>query len=88
MKVVKRNGEITEFDEEKIYNAILKAMKFGSGIVKGNIAYTISEDIKRNVIASGKEQIDITEIETMVFEMLIAKKQRSKFANQGMEVSA
>jgi len=76
MKVVKRNGEVTEFDEEKIYNAILKAMKFGSGIVKANIAYTISEDIKKAVTASGKEQIDITEIETMVFEMLIAKKQK------------
>ena len=76
MKVVKRNKDVVDFDEEKIYNAIFKAMKYGSGIVKANIAYTISEDIKKNIIASGKEEINITEIETMVFEMLIAKKQK------------
>ena len=76
MKVVKRNGSIVEFDKEKIYNAILKAMKNGSGIVKANIAYSIPEDIEKELISSKKERVDITEIETMVFEMLITKKQK------------
>lgn len=76
MEVVKRNGSIVEFDKEKIYNAILKAMKNGSGIVKANIAYSIPEDIEKELISSKKERVDITEIETMVFEMLITKKQK------------
>ena len=32
MNVIKRNCEIAEFDKTKISQAILKAMKYGSGI--------------------------------------------------------
>ena len=36
--VVKRNGHVVPFDKEKISTAILKAMKYGSGVEKEKIA--------------------------------------------------
>ena len=33
MKVIKRNGSKVEFDPAKIELAILKAMRYGSGVV-------------------------------------------------------
>ena len=38
MKVVKRTGKILYFDKYKIEKAILKAMKYGSGVVEKEIA--------------------------------------------------
>ena len=32
MRILKRNNEATKFEESKIENSILKAMKYGSGI--------------------------------------------------------
>ena len=32
LNIIKRDGSIAEFDKTKIENAILKAMKYGSGI--------------------------------------------------------
>ena len=39
--VIKRDGRKVIFEKEKIYNAILKAMKYGSGIVEKEIAEAI-----------------------------------------------
>lgn len=44
MKIIKRNGELVDFDKNKIEKAILKAMKYGSGIVDESIAKDISQD--------------------------------------------
>ena len=74
MKVVKRNGSLAGFDKNKIYNAIMKAMKNGSGIVKPNIAKKIADEIEEEF--SDKDEIRISEIETAVFDKLIAKKQK------------
>ena len=74
MKVVKRNGSLAGFDKNKIYNAIMKAMKNGSGIVKPNIAKKIANEIEEEF--SDKDEIRISEIETAVFDKLIAKKQK------------
>ena len=46
MKVVKRNGSLVNFDKSKIENAILKAMKYGSGIVRPVIASNIADEIE------------------------------------------
>ena len=40
MKVIKRDGSLVEFDKNKIENAIIKAMKRGSGIYKPCLLYT------------------------------------------------
>ena len=74
MKVVKRNGNLVDFDKNKIYNAIMKAMKNGSGIVKPNIAKKIADEIEEEF--SDRDEIRISEIETTVFNKLITKKQK------------
>ena len=74
MRVIKRNCTEVEFDKNKITNAILKAMKNGSGIIKPKIAEKIAEEIYEE--NSDKEEISISEIEALVFDKLIAKKQK------------
>ena len=74
MKVVKRNENLVDFDKNKIYNAIMKAMKNGSGIVKPNIAKKIADEIEEEF--SDRDEIRISEIEITVFDKLITKKQK------------
>lgn len=74
MKVVKRNGSLVDFDKNKIYNAIMKAMKNGSGIVKPHIAEKIADEIEEEF--ADRDSVRIFEIETAVFDKLIAKKQK------------
>ena len=69
MKVIKRNGEVVEFDRNKIESAILKAMKYGSGILKEEIAKKISKEIELE--AKSKNTLTINQIETIVYSKLI-----------------
>lgn len=72
--VIKRDCTEAYFDKEKISNAILAAMKNGSGIVKPKIAQNIADEIYE--LHKEDETITITEIEAEVFDKLIAKKQK------------
>lgn len=72
--IVKRDCSEQAFDESKIYNAIMKAMKNGSGIIKPKIAESIAKEIHEE--CKNKESVDISDIELMVFDKLITKKQR------------
>ena len=74
VKVIKRDCTEADFDKSKIENAILKAMKNGSGIVKPKTAAVIADEILEEV--KDKEEISVSEIESMVFDKLITKKQR------------
>lgn len=74
MEVVKRNGNLEPFNKDKIYDAVMKAMKFGSGVVRPIIARNISEELEHEF--TGREKVHISEIETLVFEKLIAKRQK------------
>lgn len=76
MEVIKRNGQSASFDSDKIYNAIMKAMKNGSGIIKPVIAKNIAKEIEQECLNAGKDKVQISEIETMVFNKLIEKKQK------------
>lgn len=73
--VVKRNNKIVPFDKKKIYEAILKAMKYGSGIINENIADEIATEIENE---AGIE-IEISYIEALVY---------SKLINNGHEITA
>ena len=73
-KVIKRDCTEVDFQKEKISNAILKAMKNGSGIVKPKIAEDIANEIYEET--KDREEVSISEIEQMVFDKLISKKQR------------
>lgn len=72
--VIKRNGNKVDFDKTKISIAILKAMKNGSGIVKPQIAENIANEIQEET--KEVKEISIPEIESLVFDKLITKKQR------------
>lgn len=76
LKIQKREGQIVNFDKSKIFNAVLKAMKNGSGIVRENIANAIANEIEAEYIEAGREIVKISEVETLVFNKLIAKKQK------------
>lgn len=83
-RVVKRNGRVQEFDKTKIENAILQSMKFGSGIYKPAIASAIADEIESYYVEKFKDKInpymqnniEMSDIETRVFEKLVAKKQK------------
>lgn len=74
MKVVKRNGNLVDFDKNKIEAAIMKAMKYGSGIVRPIIAQNIADEIEEHF--KDRNEVKIFEIETEVFNRLISKKQK------------
>lgn len=74
MKVIKRDCSEVNFDKSKISTAILKAMKNGSGIVKPKIADDIANEIKEE--CKDKDEVSISDIESMVYDKLITKKQR------------
>lgn len=73
-KVIKRDCSEVNFDKSKISTAILKAMKNGSGIVKPKIADDIANEIKEE--CKDKDEVSISDIESMVYDKLITKKQR------------
>lgn len=74
MNVTKRDGRMAPFDKYKIETAILRAMHQGSGIIKDKIAKDISNEIEEEL--AGREQTNISEIEMLVYNKLISKKQR------------
>lgn len=65
--VVKRDGSEVPFDKEKIYKAIYKAMKYGSGIIKKDIAL----EIANKSVSHFKDKITICEIEKFIFDELV-----------------
>lgn len=73
-KVIKRDCTLADFDKTKIYDAIMKAMKNGSGIIKPQIAKNIAEEIEKEV--EEIQEASITEIENKVYDKLISKRQK------------
>ncbi|OON91204.1 MAG: anaerobic ribonucleoside-triphosphate reductase [Candidatus Epulonipiscium fishelsonii] len=70
MNVIKRDGQVVAFDETKIYTAIFKAMKYGSGIIDETLASKISSEIK-NTFLTLDTTPTIFQIETYVYLKLI-----------------
>ena len=70
MQVIKRDGNAVAFDEIKIFEAILKAMKYGSGIVDEAVAKKIAEEIHR-IVEKFPTSPTIFQIETYVYLKLI-----------------
>lgn len=67
-KVTKRDCSEVAFDKSKIKNAIMKAMKYGSGRVDENLAGSIAASIESKYI--DEHEVSIYEIEKDVFNML------------------
>lgn len=74
VKVIQRDCSEADFDKSKISTAILKAMKNGSGIVKPKIAEDIADEIEKE--CKDKDEVSVSDIESMVYDKLITKKQR------------
>ncbi|MDD8048325.1 MAG: anaerobic ribonucleoside-triphosphate reductase [Thomasclavelia sp.] len=73
MNVIKRDGTKVPFDASKIESAILKAMKYGSGVIDEKIAKEISDEIANWHKNNTNNDISIYRIEGQVFEKLIEK---------------
>lgn len=55
-------GRVVAFDKQKIYNAIMKAMSYGSGIIDEDSAAIIADEIELQA-ANRIDDITIREIE-------------------------
>ena len=69
LEVIKRDGSRVSFDVSKISEAILKAMRYGSGIVNEKIAHEVAKEIEKEYLESGQTP-SITRIEASVFKKL------------------
>lgn len=70
VKVIRRNGDIVDFDKAKIQLAIEKAMK-ASTLYFPEVAKTIARECEYEVYLKG-ENVSISVIEAMVYEKLIS----------------
>ena len=72
LKVIKRTGEIVDFNKKKIEDAIMKAMTKGSGLVNENVAKLIAKDAEDSFGADKEAKVPIRYIETFVYDALVA----------------
>lgn len=75
LNIIKRDGKVAKFDKDKIENAILKAMKYGSGVYIPEIAKEIAEDIE-NIYLERDTSATVYKVEEMVYTKLIDYKQK------------
>ena len=73
MLIIKRNGSVAEFDKNKIKVAILKAMKYGSGIYEEKIAKKIADEIEISCFEK-ENSPTVYQVENMVYNKLIEYK--------------
>lgn len=69
--IIKRDGSKVPFDKTKIEKAILKAMKYGSGIVKPDIAKEIADDAEVVMLFTDDGMPTVEMIEDFVYFALI-----------------
>lgn len=70
MEVIKRDGSTVEFNKQKIRDAVLKAMKNGSGIYLPDIARLIANDAEKE-FNKDNETPTIYKIESYVYDRLL-----------------
>ena len=75
VNVIKRDATLEPFDKSKIIKAIESAMSEGNGL-NGKIANKIADELEEKYIKNDYEEVDISNIETDVFNLLISHKQR------------
>ena len=75
LNIIKRDGNVAKFDKNKIEKAILKAMKYGSGVYIPEIAKEIAEEIE-NICMERDTKATVYKVEEMVYTKLIDYKQK------------
>lgn len=73
LNIIKRDGSVVKFDKTKIENAILKAMKYGSGIYEEEMAKEIADEIELSFNQT-KDVATVNKVEDMVYKNLINHK--------------
>lgn len=76
MDIIKRDGSKQEFDKSRIKDAILSAMKNGSGIIKEGIADKIANECEEMFTVEGMKEPTVSIIEGYVYNALIRHKQK------------
>lgn len=74
MDIIKRNGQVVPFDKNKIKDAIIKAMKNGSGILLVDIAERIAADVEEyftRLYEHYDETATIYKVESYVYDRLV-----------------
>ncbi len=77
MQVIKRNGQIVDFDKQKIVVAIKKAMQSPQGEFVENQAEQIADEILAETNKLGKQNISVYQIEDLVYYALIKRENAS-----------
>lgn len=75
MEIIKRDGIKADFNKQKITDAILKSMKYGSGIVKEKIAESIGQECEEYFLTENKTPT-VHMVEDFVYNSLIKHKQK------------
>ena len=73
LNIIKRDGSIVKFNKCKIEDAILKAMKYGSGIYEEEIAKKIADEIEISCFEK-ENSPTVYQVENMVYNKLIEYK--------------
>lgn len=73
LNIIKRDGSIVKFNKSKIEDAILKAMKYGSGIYEEEIAKKIADEIEMQSFKNENAPA-VYQVEDMVYNKLIEYK--------------
>ncbi len=73
LNIIKRDGSIVKFNKSKIEDAILKAMKYGSGIYEEEIAKKIADKIEIQSLKN-ENAPTVYQVEDMVYNKLIEYK--------------
>jgi len=69
LDIIKRDGSKVQFDAIKISEAVLKAMRYGSGIVNEKVAHEVAKEIETEFADSGQTP-SISRVEASVFKKL------------------
>ena len=69
MKITKKNGNITMYDDQKVVNSILKANAGTSERMSENVATAIADDVFSK-LTEGNEIITTKEIRNCVYQLL------------------
>lgn len=75
MQIIKRDGTKVDFNKQRINDAILKAMKYGSGIVKDKIAEKIANECEEHFSLENTIPT-VHMVENFVYNTLIKHKQK------------
>ena len=74
MLIIKRDGKKVEFDKNKIEKAILKAMKYGSGIIRRDTAKSIADYIEKS-LSEDNAIPTVEQVEKIVYYELLNNNQ-------------